>query len=91
LPKIQPPRQARIAVAQRIAASSSTNAVSFLSAQNGWKCFEAPGVEPVFLDQEQAIDYAKSRACFRAGEIRILDSSGAIARIIPFDETERKL
>jgi len=27
--------------------------------RNGWKCFEAPGVEPVFLDQEQAIDYAK--------------------------------
>jgi hypothetical protein len=29
---------------------------------NGWKCFEAEGVEPVFLDQEQAIDYAKNRA-----------------------------
>src|SRR5207247_9015522 len=40
--------------------------------RNGWKCFEAPGVEPVFLDQEQAIDYAKSRACFRSGEIRVL-------------------
>jgi len=26
--------------------------------RNGWKCFEAPGVESVFLDQEQAIDYA---------------------------------
>jgi len=23
--------------------------------------FETPGVEPVFLDQEQAIDYAQSR------------------------------
>jgi hypothetical protein len=32
--------------------------------RNGWKCFEAPGVEPVFLDQEQAIDYARNRACF---------------------------
>jgi hypothetical protein len=40
--------------------------------RNGWKCFEAPGVELVFLDQEQAIDYAKNRACFRSGEIRIL-------------------
>jgi hypothetical protein len=40
----------------------------------GWKCFEALGVEPVFLDQEQAIDYAKTRACFRSGEIRILAS-----------------
>jgi hypothetical protein len=33
----------------------------------GWKVFEAPGVEPVFLDQEQAIDYEKNRACFRSG------------------------
>jgi len=24
--------------------------------RNGWRCFEAPGVEPVFLDQEQAND-----------------------------------
>jgi hypothetical protein len=58
--------------------------------RNGWKCFEAPGVEPVFLDQEDAISYAQGRACFRAGEIRILDSEGAIARIIPFSETDRK-
>jgi hypothetical protein len=48
-----------------------------------------PSVEPVFLDQEQAIDYATGRACFRSGEIRILDSSGAVERIIPFTETDR--
>jgi hypothetical protein len=59
--------------------------------RNGWKCFEAPGVEPVFLDQEQAIDYAKSRACFRSGEIRVLDSSGAVTHIIAFSEADRKL
>ena len=59
--------------------------------RNGWKFFEAPGVEPVFLNQEQAIDYAKGRACFRSGEIRVLDSSGAIARILPFSETDRTL
>ena len=41
--------------------------------RNGWKCFEALGVEPVFLDQGQAIDYAVGRACFRSGEIRILN------------------
>jgi hypothetical protein len=29
--------------------------------RNGWKVFEAPGVEPVFLNQEQAIDYAAIR------------------------------
>jgi hypothetical protein len=59
--------------------------------RNGWKCFEAPGVEPVFLDQEQAIDYATCRACFRCGEIRIVDSTGSVERIIPFKETARKL
>jgi uncharacterized protein DUF2188 len=59
--------------------------------RNGWKVFEAPGVEPVFLNQEQAIDYAKGRACFRSGEIRILDSNGPVARIIPFSETDRRL
>ena len=46
--------------------------------RNGWKVFEAPGVEPVFLNQDQAIDYAVGRACFRSGEIRILDGDGAV-------------
>ena len=59
--------------------------------RNGWSVFEAVGVEPVFLNQEDAISYAEGRACFRSGEIRILNSSGAIERIIPFDETERRL
>jgi hypothetical protein len=59
--------------------------------RNGWKCFEAPGVEPVFLDQEQAIDYAKGRACFRSGEIRILDSIGNVKRTIAFNDTGRRL
>jgi hypothetical protein len=39
----------------------------------GWKVFEAPGVEPVFLNQQDAIDYATGRACFQSGEIRVLD------------------
>ena len=43
--------------------------------RNGWQVYESAGVQPVFLDQEQAIDYAKSRTCFRSGEIRILDTS----------------
>ena len=53
--------------------------------------FEAPGVEPVCLKQDQAINYAQSRASFRSGEIRILDSSGEVERIIAFNETDRKL
>jgi len=59
--------------------------------RNGWKCFEAPGVEPLFLNQEDAISYAEGRACFRSGEIRVLDPNGSIASIIPFSEADRKL
>ena len=57
----------------------------------GWKAFEAPGVEPVFPTKDGAIDYARQRACFRSGEIRILISTGNIERVIPFDDTSRKL
>jgi hypothetical protein len=57
----------------------------------GWSVFEAPGVEPVFPEQSQAINYAENRACFRSGEIRILDSSGDVERIIAFNETNRKV
>ena len=30
-----------------------------------------PGIEPVFPNKDQAIDYAQNRACFRSGEIQI--------------------
>ena len=57
--------------------------------RNGWEVYESAGVQPVFLNQEDAISYAKGRACFRSGEIRILDRVGAIERVIPFSETDR--
>jgi len=41
--------------------------------RNGWQVYESVVIQPVFLDQEQAINYAKGRACFGSGEIRILD------------------
>jgi hypothetical protein len=59
--------------------------------RNGWKVFEALGVEPVFLEKEQAINYAENRASFRSGEIRILDSTRNLQRTIPFTEAYRKL
>ena len=59
--------------------------------RNGWQVNEARGVQPVFLSQEQAIDYATCRAWFRSGEIRILDSNEAITRVIPFNEADRNL
>ena len=57
----------------------------------GWKAFEASGVEPVFPKKDQAIDYALQRVCFRSGEIQILDSTGNVERVIPFDDATRKL
>jgi hypothetical protein len=57
----------------------------------GWKVFEAPGVEPVFPEKPQAINYAQSRASFRSGEIRILDARGNVERTIVFSEADRKL
>ena len=57
----------------------------------GWKVFEAPGVEPVFPKKDQAIGYAETRACFRSGEIRILDSGGNVERTIAFNEAARTL
>ena len=57
----------------------------------GWKAFESPGVEPVFPKKDQAVDYAQSRACFRSGEIRVLDSAGKLERTIGFSEADRKL
>jgi hypothetical protein len=59
--------------------------------RNRWQAYESAGVQPVFLNQEDAIDYATGRACFRSGEIRILDSSGNLERVIPFDDANRKL
>jgi hypothetical protein len=57
----------------------------------GWKVFEAPGVEPVFPEKEQAINYAENRASFRSGEIRVFNSIGDLERTIEFTEADRKL
>jgi hypothetical protein len=59
--------------------------------RNAWQVYEVPGVQPVFLTKEHAITYAKERASFRSGEIRVLDAAGHIESAIPFDETDRKL
>jgi hypothetical protein len=40
--------------------------------------------------KDQAIGYA-TRACFRSGEIRVLDSTGNVERTIPFNEAARQI
>jgi hypothetical protein len=59
--------------------------------RSGWKAFEAPGVEPVFPKKDQAIDCAQNRACFRSGEICVLDSTGKLETTIAFSEADSKL
>ncbi len=54
----------------------------------GWKPFEAPGIEPVFPTEDDAISYAQVRVRFRTGEIRVLDSIGNVERSIAFDESK---
>ncbi len=64
--------------------------IEIRSHRNGWKVFEAPGVEPVFLQKDQAINYAENRASFRSGEIRILDSTGNVERTISVHRSGQK-
>jgi hypothetical protein len=43
--------------------------------RGGWQRFEAPGVQPYWVGndaKQSAIDYAKARAKFGRGEIRVL-------------------
>jgi hypothetical protein len=56
---------------------------------NGWQVYECAGVQPFFLTKEQAIDYAKCRACFRSGEIRVVDSNGATQSFSPVRAFQR--
>jgi hypothetical protein len=60
----------------------------------GWKVFEAPGVEPLFIgpdSRQLAIDYAKTRQGLSRGEIRVLNSAGDIVDVIRFDDKEKTL
>jgi len=43
----------------------------------------------VFPEKRQANNYAQSRATFRSGEIRILDSTGKLERTIAFSEAQQ--
>jgi len=67
------------------------NIIEIRPYRNGWQVYEAPGVEPVFLQKDQAIGYAETRARLRTGEIRIFDSTGKLERVIAFDDANRTL
>ena len=60
--------------------------------RRGWQCFEAPGVEPFWTGEnakQSAIDYAKGRAKFGRGEIRVLRADGSLESVIDFNQTNR--
>ena len=62
--------------------------------RGGWKVFETPGVEPVFVGlngRDQAIDYAKTRQGYSQGEIRVFNVAGEIVDTIRFDDREKAL
>jgi hypothetical protein len=59
--------------------------------QGGWQCFEAPGVQPYWTGEDakqSAIDYAKARAKFGHGEIRVLNSNGSVERVIDLNHRQ---
>jgi catechol 2,3-dioxygenase-like lactoylglutathione lyase family enzyme len=69
--------------------------VTFGIAHFGFRLVDPGDIDRAIAEVEhakdQAIDYAETRACFRSGEIRVLDSSGNVERTIAFSEADRKL
>ena len=60
--------------------------------KGGWKCYEGPGVGPYWIGEsakDEAIDYAKSRAKFGRGEIRVLNADGSIKDVIRLEASTR--
>jgi hypothetical protein len=65
----------------------TTTIIEIRPYRNGWQCFEAPGVQPYWTGEsakEDAVGYAKARAKFGRGEIRVLKSDGSTERVISF-------
>ena len=52
--------------------------------QGGWEVYEADGVSPVYCGpnaREDALDYARQRACYAPMEIRVLNADLALATL----------
>jgi hypothetical protein len=62
--------------------------------RGGWQCFEASGVQPYWTGKDakqSAIDYAKARAKFGRGEIRVLKRDGSTESRYPFYQNYTQL
>ena len=53
--------------------------------RNGWQAFESRGVQAVFLNQQDAIDYATGRARFVPARLEFSNQNGAVEHIILFN------
>jgi len=72
----------------------STTVIEIRPFRGGWQCFEGPGVQPYWTGttaKEDAIGYAKARAKFGRGEIRVFEESGIVDQVMSFGETETGL
>jgi hypothetical protein len=77
-----------------IPVQQSSTIIEIRPYRGGWQCFEGPGVGPFWTGasaKEDAIGYAKARAKFGRGEIRVLDQNGSTEHVIAFNESSRKL
>ena len=60
--------------------------------KGGWQCYEGQGVGPYWIGEsakDDAIGYAKSRAKFGRGEIRVLNVDGKVQTIIPITRVRK--
>ncbi len=75
-----------------IPVKQGTTIIEIRPYRGGWQCFEAPGVQPYWTGEsakDDAIGYAKARAKFGRGEIRVLRADGSVERSISFDRDIR--
>ena len=53
--------------------------------RGGWQCYEGEGVGPYWIGdtaKQSAAEYAKARAKFGRGEIRVLRQDGSVESVI---------
>ena len=66
-------------------AQQSRTVIEIRPFKGGWQCYEGPGVGPYWIGEsakDDAIDYAKGRAKFGRGEIRVLRQDGSVESVI---------
>ena len=79
---------------QAIPVQPNTTIIEIRPFRGGWQCYEGSGVGPYWIGEsakDDAIDYAKARAKFGHGEIRVLNADGSSKDVIRLDGRDPKL